>query len=112
MRVTEITVTAGRTFNHPFESYSNLRPEVVLKATLDAGDDVTIATNALQRHAERLVEDHKAGMLTSLAAINDMSIRRAKIADLERLLSRSQSELDSLRRDDEAPDLLFGEEQP
>lgn len=100
MRVTEITVTAGRTFNHPYESYSNLRPEVTLRATLFDGDDDTACTRELQARAERLVEDHKAGMLESLAAINDMSIRRARIADLERLLSRSQSELDSLRAAD------------
>ena len=34
MKIQTITVTAGRTFNHPHEQYSNLRPEVQMTATL------------------------------------------------------------------------------
>lgn len=34
MRIKTITVTAGRTFNHPYEQYSNLRPEVTMVADL------------------------------------------------------------------------------
>ena len=30
-KITEITVSAGRTFNHPHESFSNLKPHVALK---------------------------------------------------------------------------------
>lgn len=32
MHITEITVKAGRTFNHPHESYSNLRADVEFRA--------------------------------------------------------------------------------
>jgi hypothetical protein len=35
MKINSITVTAGRTFNHPHEQYSNLRPEVTMTATRD-----------------------------------------------------------------------------
>lgn len=31
MKVIEIIVSAGRTFNHPNESYSNLRPQVSVR---------------------------------------------------------------------------------
>lgn len=52
MKITQITVTAGRTFNHPHEQYSNLRPEVVLHATLDDSDDVSESTRKLQQQLE------------------------------------------------------------
>ena len=42
MKITNIVVRAGRTFNHPHESYSNLKPEVELTATLDEGDDAKV----------------------------------------------------------------------
>ena len=38
MKITEIVVSAGRTFNHPYENFSNLRPQVTLKATPDEGE--------------------------------------------------------------------------
>ena len=56
MQITEITVHAGRTFNHPYESYSNLRPSLTLRAILTDGEDHLAATKALQAQAEGLVK--------------------------------------------------------
>ena len=63
MEITEITVSAGRTFNHPYETYSNLRPGVTVKATLAPGENPTKAINELQALAEKTVEDHKQALL-------------------------------------------------
>lgn len=97
MKVTEITVTAGRTFNHPHESYSNLRPEVRMTATLDDGDDASDATKALQAKAERLVEDHKNTLLDTLNQIYEQDQVDSQIADLERQLTTAQERLAHLR---------------
>lgn len=59
MTITKITVTAGRTFNHPHEQDSNLRPEVTLEATLPEGANSIDAVRGLQAQVEGLVEDHK-----------------------------------------------------
>lgn len=97
MKVTEITVTSGRTFNHPHEQYSNLRPSVTLKATLDDSDSFENATKALQAKAERLVEDHKALLLDSLNRIWEQDQIDDQIADLERSLTSAQQRLEHLR---------------
>lgn len=103
MTVTEITVTSGRTFNHPHEQYSNLRPSVTLKATLDAGDDPDATVKALQAKAERLVEDHKTLLLDSLDRIWEQTQIDEQIDDLERQLTGAQQRLDLLRRKRELP---------
>lgn len=84
MKVTEITVRAGRTFNHPFEDYSNLRPEVELKATLDSGENSIEATRALQREAETIVEDHKREMLADIRALRRVEMANNELAQLVR----------------------------
>jgi len=103
MKVTEITVTSGRTFNHPHEQYSNLRPSVTLNATLDADDDPDAAVKALQAKAERLVEDHKTLLLESLDRIWEQDQIDQQIDDLERQLTSAQSRLDLLRQKRQLP---------
>lgn len=97
MTINQITVTAGRTFNHPHEQYSNLRPEVVLVATLEAGEDAAAATKKLQAQAEGLVEDHKQGMLKSIEELYQLSERQAEIRGLQQQLERAQQRLTQIR---------------
>lgn len=66
MQVTEIEVSAGRTFNHPYESYSNFRPHITLRASLTAGEDPEAAAKLLQGKAEQLMDDHKENTLKKL----------------------------------------------
>jgi hypothetical protein len=56
MQIVEIVVHAGRTFNHPYEDYSNLRPSVSMKATLGPEDNPEKTAQELQARAEALVE--------------------------------------------------------
>ena len=97
MQVTEITVSAGRTVNHPCESYANLRPQVTLRATLDAGDDLDACTKHLQARAERLVEDHQHALVENLRAISNLRARQREAANLESEITDSQQRLTSLR---------------
>lgn len=97
MQIKEIKVTAGRTFNHPFESFSNLRPEIELTATINEGEDFAQCTKDLQAKAEHLVEDHKRNMITSLYKLREMAEREREVARLESVIKTSQSALETLR---------------
>jgi predicted nuclease with TOPRIM domain len=103
MRVTEITVHAGRTFNHPYEQYSNLRPSATLKATLAEGEDADEALRQLQVKAETLVEDHKRNLLESIEEIEQMKRAEREIADLGLAVARQQDRIEALRK--QWPDL-------
>ena len=97
MQIMEITVVAGRTFNHPFEQYSNLRPSVTLKAALGPEDDPIQSVNKLQAMAEKAVEDHKQGLLQSLEELHELTERQREMTSLAEQLTRAQSRLDAIR---------------
>jgi hypothetical protein len=101
MKVTQITVNAGRTFNNPYESYSNLRPEVTLTASLDDGEDATTAAKALQAQAEGLVEEHKTKLLMDLDRLHTYQTRTRDIARLESQIKTAQEHLNELQAEQE-----------
>jgi predicted RNase H-like nuclease (RuvC/YqgF family) len=111
VEIVEIVVNAGRTFNHPHESYSNLRPSVTLKATISEGEDYEKAVKELQAKAESLIEDHKQNMLRSLEELYELDMTQQEVARLETHLRDAQSRLDEIRK--EYPQLkLQIEEKP
>lgn len=109
MKINTITVSAGRTFNHPHEQYSNLRPEVVLHATLAEGEDAAAAAKALQAQAEGLVEDHKQAMLRSIEELYQLSERQAELRGLQRELERAQLRMAEIRKEHPELQLTNGE---
>lgn len=98
MKITNIIVRAGRTFNHPYESYSNLKPEVELTATLEEGEDAIAATRELQAKAEGLVEDHKQGLLRSIEELHQMAAHQSELRGLEQELQRAQERIEQIRK--------------
>lgn len=102
MEITEIIVSAGRTFNHPYKSYSNLRPQVSLKAVLGPEDDPKKAVKALQEQAEKAVEDHKQKMLAHLEALDEIQAIDREVMSLEEQISRAQARLESVRTQQKA----------
>lgn len=98
MKIQEIVVTAGRTFNHPHEQYSNLRPEVSMRATVEEGEDVSAATKELQARAEGLVEDHKNGLLRSIEELYQLTTQQAEMRGLQNQLGQTQARLDEIGR--------------
>jgi galactokinase len=98
MKIKTITVQAGRCFNHPYEQYSNLRPEITMTAEIDESDDPIAAAKALQQQAETLVEDHKRAMLASIEDLEQMRRSQAELSELGRLMNRQQARIDELRR--------------
>ncbi len=97
MRIIEIQVTAGRTFNHPHESYSNLRPEVRLTATLAGDNDADSCVRELQAKAEAMVEDHKTNLLKSIEDLQLLTERQAEMVSLEKQLRAAQKRLEEIR---------------
>lgn len=106
MKINTIQVTAGRTFNHPHEQYSNLRPSVTMVATLEEGEDPGAATRELQAKAEQIVEDHKQGLLQSIEELYQLTERQAEMRGLQRQLEAAQKRLETIRS--ENPTLQLG----
>lgn len=98
-KVIEVTVGAGRTFNHPHESYSNLRPSVTFRAVLEDGEEPAAVARELQAQAESLVEDHKHNMLRSLEELYQLSTRQAEVIGIHRQLKAAQERLEDIRKD-------------
>lgn len=98
MKITTIQASAGRTFSHPHEDYSNLRPHITLIATLEEGDDPAKCAQALQQQAEQLVEDQKQNMLKALEDAYQMTTAQREMVGLARQLKSAQDRLDDLRK--------------
>lgn len=76
MKVVEITVGAARTFNHPYEQYSNFRPTLSMTVRLDESEErdpkeVQTKIQELQDIVERQVELQKQGTLKELKEEQD-----------------------------------------
>ncbi len=112
MKVTQIVVNAGRTFNHPYEQYSNLRPSVTLTASLDEHDNVDECTKALQARAEELVENHKQHLLSSLHRLQELTLIERESASLEERIRVSQQRLGYLREQRESGVIPPPESEP
>ena len=81
MKITEITVSAGRTFNNPHESYSNLRVDLELRAKVEEGDKIHAQIVILQQFAEASVEAEKQ---LRLRLLNEEAEKRWAKAEEER----------------------------
>jgi hypothetical protein len=64
--VTEITVSAGTSFNHPFESYSNFKPAVTIKVAVASDEDPKPIIERYQQRAHDLVLAEKSRILRAL----------------------------------------------
>lgn len=95
MTIKAIHVTAGRTFNHPFESYANFKFDLSFQAELAPGEDHLTSLAALQVQAETLADEHKEKILS------DVQRRRQ--------IERINDQLEDMRRN--VRHLAAGEEQ-
>lgn len=72
LKITQVSVMAARTFNHPYEAYSNFRPSVTMTAELQAGQKAEEVLYDLQQAAERIVENHKERILIECEDMRDV----------------------------------------
>ncbi len=97
MKITEITVSAGRVISHPIENFSNLRPQISLKAVLEDGEDAESATKMLQAKAEGLVEDHANQLTKHIRDMYYLNEREKEAKRLEETLTAGQKRLEQIR---------------
>jgi type II secretory pathway predicted ATPase ExeA len=105
MKITQVTVSAGRVIPHPMQDFANLRPSVQLVATVEDGEDAAAVTRKLQAQAEQMVEDHKDHLIDSIHRLAEMSERDREISQLEKVISTSQDRLAQLREHPELREL-------
>ena len=98
MKISNIHVSAGRTFNHPFEQYSNFRCDVQLQAHIEEGEDPIEATHALQAQVEKIAEDHKQDLLKNIRELERISRCNEEISQLEERMRQADERLKGLRR--------------
>jgi hypothetical protein len=78
--VTEITVGASTSFNHPHEDYANFKPSVTLKAQIRGGD-FDLITMQLQHDAHAMVLREKQRILAELQREEEISNLRSRLDD-------------------------------
>ena len=100
-KIIEVTVAAGRKFNHPYEDFSNLSPHLSLRAEVQEDEDPQEVIQHLQAMAESLVEDHKQHILASLRQLHLMDQYARKVARLESNITQAQEDLAKLRSEQE-----------
>jgi hypothetical protein len=82
MKATKITVSAGRTFNHPFEQYANFRAHAEIEYNLEDNEDPIKAIKYAQSQVEEL---------------ETMRRDAAEIKGLQKQISETQRRLDEIR---------------
>ncbi len=97
MKIRHVKVSAGRTFNHPHEQYSNLRSDAILEADIDEGEDAIGCAKALQAKVEELAEDHKQHLLRTIEELYELGERTAEMRGLQKQLTAAQLRLDEIR---------------
>ncbi len=68
MKITSISVNAGRTLSMPGTNYANVRPQVTFTAEVQDGDDVIAVATQLQRQVEIFLEDQCEEIIALAAA--------------------------------------------
>ncbi len=66
MKITEITISAGQIFPHPYEQFANFRPQVTLKATIGPDENIIGVSRELMARAEGLVREQRDLILRDL----------------------------------------------
>ena len=91
MVILEMTIHEGRTYNHPFEAYSNFKQGVSVKASLSENENPEREGKLLQERASLLMDEIKNKTLQSLVKLN--SLEEAK-RQIEIEISRVKSNKD------------------
>lgn len=98
MKIDHVHVSAGRTFNHPFEQYSNFRCDVQLQARIEDGEDPMMATQSLQATVEKIAEDHKQDLLKNIRDLERIARCNEEISQLEDRMQQADARIKGLRK--------------
>lgn len=101
MKIKTIEVSAGRTFNHPYESFANLRFDLKFQAELSEGEEAMDCLKDLQTVAEKAAEEHKANLINDIHALEEMARSQRQMSDLEQRIKQAQDNLETLKENAE-----------
>jgi len=79
MVILEMTIHEGRTYNHPFEAYSNFKQGVSVKASLSENENPEREGKLLQERASLLMAEIKNKTLQSLVKLNSLEEAKRQI---------------------------------
>lgn len=99
MNITKITVRAERCFNHPHESYSNLRPALEMTASLSPDENADEAVRSLQAKAETMIEQHKTTMLEQIEKLWRTQELTEELRQMESTMQRAQEKYAELKKE-------------
>lgn len=111
MKINVIRVAAKRVVPHPTEGYANLQSEISLEAALDPADDVDASIRALQVDCENRVQEHMDSLRDSIIHREEYERYISRVTSLENQLSRTQRELDEMKKEEVTRPLLFSSER-
>lgn len=80
VKPTKISVSAARTFNHPFERYANFRFEIRLEGEIKDNMPIGHQIDSARQSAENIAENHKLEILEELHRQQEREIIRRSIA--------------------------------
>lgn len=84
MQLTTLTVSAGRTFNHPTERFANYRFDLHLTSNVMPGQDAFKFLSALQTQAEHAAETHKARILKACELQHQITMAKGCLESINR----------------------------
>lgn len=101
--IAEIHLSTGRTFNHPFERYANLRFDIKVVIHADAAGIIVNGFddnkfNALLAAGEQRAEQHKADILHDLEVQQQHTEAQRELAKAEQWTARRDAAIDNLNQ--------------
>ena len=80
VKLTKISVSAARTFNHPYERYANFRFEIRLEGEIEDNMPIGHQIDSARESAENIAENHKLEILDELQQQQQRELIRESIA--------------------------------
>lgn len=108
MRVSEVEVAAGATFNDPHEDFRNHRPSVKLTGVLEPGDDPASSVKALQAAAAQFLAAERQRIIEARQAEEKEADAGRKAYDHVIRIARLEFELEDFREKAKAGETRCG----
>ncbi len=92
MKITTITVTAARGFNHPHESFANFKLDSTLTAELDPQEDAEAVHGILRAKVEALADKAKADILADIRHKREIAEAQQQVDYLRSRIKQTEQE--------------------
>lgn len=90
MKIKNIKVTAGRTFPHPLENFSNIKFELSISAEIEESENFEKALDILRVEAETLAEAHKRELIEDHKKLEALKEQRRDVERLQENIDQNQ----------------------